>query len=44
MSYWYDTLSSGQDGIPCGGRIGTLEVELREIELTLANAMRQLDA
>ena len=39
-----DTLSSGQHRIPYGGRSGILEAELREIELALANAIRQLDA
>jgi hypothetical protein len=30
--------------MPYGGRSGLLEAELREIELALANAMRQFDA
>lgn len=43
MAYRQDNLSSGQDRIPYGGRSGLLEAELREIELALANAMRQFD-
>ena len=39
-----DTVSIGQDSIPDSGRSGILEAELREIELTLANAMHQLHA
>ena len=39
-----DTLSIEQDGIPDGGRSGILEPESAEVELTLANAMHQLDA
>jgi hypothetical protein len=44
FSYNLDTLFIGKDCISYGGRGGTLEAELREIELALANAMRQLDA
>ncbi len=39
-----DTLSNGQDRIPYGGRSGILDAEIREIELAIANAMRQLDS
>jgi hypothetical protein len=38
------TLSIEQDGIPDGERSGVLKRESGEIELTLANAMHQLDA
>ncbi|MFL9889238.1 hypothetical protein PQR66_39915 [Paraburkholderia agricolaris] len=43
VTYMKDNLSSGQDRIPYGGRSGLLETEFPEIELTLANAMRQFD-
>jgi hypothetical protein len=33
-----------EDRIPNGGRSGIFEVERREIELALANAVHQLDA
>jgi hypothetical protein len=39
-----DTLLIRQDSIPDGGRSGILEPENAEVELTLANAMYQLDA
>ncbi len=39
-----DTLSIEQDSIPDGERSGVLKRESGEIELTLANAMHQLDA
>ena len=39
-----DTLSIEQNGIPTSGRSGIFEPERGEVELTLANAMHQLDA
>ena len=39
-----DTLLIEQDDIPNGGRCGILEPESTEVELTLANAVHQLDA
>ena len=39
-----DTLLIGQYRVPGGGRSGVLESERGEVELTLANAMYQLDA
>jgi hypothetical protein len=39
-----DTLFIEQDNIPDGGRGGILEAESAEVELTLANAMHQLNA
>ncbi|MBB5429373.1 hypothetical protein HDG40_007570, partial [Paraburkholderia sp. JPY158] len=42
--YRWEGLSIKQDRIPYGGRSGLLEAELCEIELPLANAMRQLDS
>jgi hypothetical protein len=39
-----DTLSIEQKGIPNSGRSGIFEPEHGELELTLANAMHQLDA
>ena len=39
-----DTLSTKQNGIPTSGRSGIFEPERGEVELTLANAMHQLDA
>jgi len=38
-----DALFIEQDGIPDGGRSGILEPESTEVELTLANALHQLD-
>ena len=39
-----DILSTKQNGIPNSGRSGIFEPERGEVELTLANAMHQLDA
>lgn len=38
------SLPNEKDGIQDGWRSGTLEAELREINLLLANAMHQIDA
>ena len=39
-----DTLFIEQDSIPDGGRSSILDPKNAEVELTLANAMHQLDA